>query len=91
MTREEITNNSRGIAISVVHPGYGIERSVQCRTRTYIHFPPYAESWPSYVGICNRWSIPRYVTIATMNEVILRSGEEFAKASASGDRKAANP
>jgi hypothetical protein len=47
----------------------------------YIHFPPLAEpddpdAWPSYVEVYNRSSAPRYLTIATITEVIFKSLRE---------------
>jgi hypothetical protein len=44
----------------------------------YIHFPPLREpddpeAWSSYVEVYNRSSVPRYVTIGAITEVIFKS------------------
>ena len=47
----------------------------------YIHFPPLAapddpDAWPSYVEVYNRSSVPRYVTITAITEVVFKPVQE---------------
>ena len=78
MTREELQTIAKASPfqpfILVTEPSgqYNVEHP------DYIHFPPLPEpddpeAWPSYVEVYNRSSVPRYVTIEAITEVIFKS------------------